>query len=348
MTTPGAKVVLLGTAGGPTWLNGHGRAGISSALVVDGEVYLVDCGIGAGRQYFRAGLDLKDLRGIFLTHLHSDHISEYFNLQLYGWYSNLELIDRPVQAFGPGPRGALPPLFDGTDTAPEVISPDDPTPGLEGMSRYLMQAYATDINDRMRDNLKRPLDSLVQPHDIEIPPGIGYHPNDSPSPDMAPFEIYRDNKVRVTATLVQHAPVAPAFAFRFDTEYGSVVFSGDTGTSKNLIRLAKGATVLVHEVIDEGWVRGRYGAGPLSPAQDSLINHHLTAHTPVSEVGRVVAERAGVATLVLSHLVPAHTPHEVWQRAAEGYSGTLIVGEDLAVIPIEERPAPAHLSSDPA
>jgi ribonuclease BN (tRNA processing enzyme) len=333
VTASGAQLVLLGTAGGPTWLNGGERAGISSALVVDGQVYLVDCGIGAGRQYFRAGLDLKDLRGIFITHLHSDHISEYFNLQLYGWFSNLELIDRPVQAFGPGPRGALPPVFPGAEPKPEVVNPDDPTPGLEAMTGYLMQAYATDINDRMRDNLKRPLLDLVQPHDIVLPDGLDYHPNDAPSPDMEPFEIYQDDRVRVTATLAQHAPVAPAFAFRFDTEYGSVAFSGDTGASANVTRLAAKASVLVHEVIDENWVRSRFGKGPYTSSQEALINHHLTAHTPVSQVG-ALAEEAGAATLVLNHLVPAHTPREVWQRAADGYSGELIVGEDLAVIPV--------------
>ena len=53
-----------------------------------------------------------------------------------------------------------------------------------------------------------------------------------------------------TAILVQHAPVFPAFGYRFDTPTGSVAFSGDTGECENVVRLAKDADVLVHEVID--------------------------------------------------------------------------------------------------
>ncbi|MCC5348697.1 MBL fold metallo-hydrolase, partial [Staphylococcus aureus] len=66
---------------------------------------------------------------------------------------------------------------------------------------------------------------------------------------MKPVVFYEDDRVKVSATLVQHAPVFPSFAFRFDTEDGSVVFSGDTGPSENLVRMARGADVLVHEVI---------------------------------------------------------------------------------------------------
>ena len=69
---------------------------------------------------------------------------------------------------------------------------------------------------------------------------------------MDPVVIYPedDRGVSVTATLVQHAPVFPAFGFRFDTPHGSVAFSGDTGPCDNVVRLADGADILVHEVID--------------------------------------------------------------------------------------------------
>ena len=65
--------------------------------------------------------------------------------------------------------------------------------------------------------------------------------------------MFEDDRVRVSATLVAHAPVWPAFAFRFDTDDGSIVFSGDTARSENLIKLAKGADILVHEVIVTKW-----------------------------------------------------------------------------------------------
>jgi ribonuclease BN (tRNA processing enzyme) len=60
--------------------------------------------------------------------------------------------------------------------------------------------------------------------------------------------------VRVSATPVNYVPVWPSFAFRFDTDDGAVVFSGDTVPSQNLIRMAKGANILVHEVIVSEWI----------------------------------------------------------------------------------------------
>ena len=78
---------------------------------------------------------------------------------------------------------------------------------------------------------------------------------------MQPFEVYHDDLVRVAAFLVDHHPVFPSFAYRFDTADGSVVFSGDTcpNTNRNLQRLANGADILVHEVIDRAWIDQKFG-----------------------------------------------------------------------------------------
>jgi ribonuclease BN (tRNA processing enzyme) len=117
-----------------------------------------------------------------------------------------------------------------------VVNPKNPTPGTRDMTKYLFRAYATDINDRIRDNGKQDLRRFVEVHYIELPQILGFSsPNLTPHPDMEPFVIYEDDRVRVSATLVQHAPIWPAFAFRFETDDGAVVFSGDTGPSKNLI-----------------------------------------------------------------------------------------------------------------
>jgi ribonuclease BN (tRNA processing enzyme) len=90
---------------------------MSSALVVGDAVYMVDCGDGAGKRLQEA-LDppnistLKNLRALFLTHLHSDHTVDYPNLLLYGPYSGLESrTGSPLQVYGPGPRGEMEPVF---------------------------------------------------------------------------------------------------------------------------------------------------------------------------------------------------------------------------------------------
>ncbi|MGI8780020.1 MAG: MBL fold metallo-hydrolase [Solirubrobacteraceae bacterium] len=335
------RVVLLGTAGGPVWWHETRREGISSAVVVNGSVYLVDCGEGVGRQYRRAGLGgtgvndgLERLRGIFLTHLHSDHIIDYPNVWLFGLFQGLPNALEPVQVYGPGNRGKLPPVF-GPAPPPPVVNPGNPTPGTVEMTESLLQAYAADINDRMRDNRARDPRTLIEPHDIALPPGVVSDPNVDPAPPMAPFSVVEDDNVRVTATLVQHAPVFPAFAFRFDSDDGAVVFSGDTAPSENLVSLARGADVLVHEVIDRRWVMSLF-PDPSEPRAKALIRHLLDAHTTIEDVG-AVAERAEVKTLVLSHLAPANNPDARWRKAGKNFSGRLVVGRDLHEIGVGRR-----------
>lgn len=328
------KVVLLGTSGGPGWgTTEPARMGIASALVVGDRYYLVDTGEGVGFRLMDAKLGnwqaraaLSDLRAIFLTHLHSDHINDLSNILSLGAYNGLVAADRPVPVWGPGNRGILPPKT-GTHPMPPITAPDNPTPGTEEMVGLLVRAFATDFNDRAIDGGMPAPQDMFAGHDIPLPERLVDDPNGDPHPRMKPVVFYEDDRVMVSATLVQHAPVFPSFAFRFDTEDGSVVFSGDTGPSENLIRMARGADVLVHEVIATEWATQRYPE-PRSPEDEAAFQHLIKSHTPVEEVG-AIAEKAGVPTLVLNHFVPGSWPLEKWQAAQRGFSGRLIVGADL-------------------
>lgn len=347
------RLVLLGTSGGPPWWYRSDRAGISSAVVVGEAVYLVDCGEGWGRRYVQAGLGpagyqkgIDNLRAAFLTHLHSDHDIDYPNLLVLAWHNGSDGLRAPVDVFGPGDRGVLPPVFGpGTDGHRiPVVSPESPTPGLVEMTQLLAKAYATDLNDRMRDYRKVDLTTLFTVHDIVLPDGAGEDPNGDPSPDMDPFPVFEDECVRVSAILVNHAPVFPAFAFRFDTADASIVFSGDTGPCDNLVKLARGADVLVHEVIDRQWVEGVFPTPP-SEQDRALMNHLLAAHTAIEDVGPI-AERAGVRTLVLNHLAPGNNPVERWRDAQTGFSGRLVVGEDRMQIGFGGNSVPSSSRDD--
>jgi ribonuclease BN (tRNA processing enzyme) len=338
------RLMLLGTAGGPAWWANTNRRSVSSALVVGDALYMVDCGDGAGKRLQQAlelpRLAMKTVRALFLTHLHSDHVVDYPNLLLYGLFGGLDSrSSSPLQVFGPGRRGEMEPIFamPGSPGAePVVMNPSNPTPGTEDMTGYLYQAFATDLNDRMRDNGKPDIRSLVQAHDIELPDIPGFRsPNQTPQPAMEPFRIHEDDRVRVSATLVSHAPVWPAFAFRFDTDDGAVVFSGDTAPSQNLIKMAKGADILVHEVIVSGWI-DRLLPLPRSLAEEGLRHHMLSAHTSVDQVGKV-AESAGVSTLVLSHIVPGNARAEELMPAKRDFSGQLVIGEDLLQLGVTRR-----------
>lgn len=338
------KLVLLGTAGGPPLLGG-GRFGTSTAISYDGKIYVVDLGLGAFQRLQQSGLTpvqagvpntLNSVKGILFTHLHSDHVMDWPAVYVTGATNSTGRTLGPVKVFGPGDRGTLPRVFPPNRQAPPVVHPEDPTPGLAGMTGYLSRAFAQDLNDRARDsNFANPA-SLFDVRDIDLS-GIWTVDELGKPPRLdAPISILEDGDVRITATLVDHHPTAPAFAYRFETPDGSVVVSGDTTVSENLIDLAADADYLVHEVIDPAFVDGIADALPPDVA-GPLREHLLGAHTTIEQVGRDVAEPAKVKNLVLTHLVPATTPRRTWMKAQRGFGGRVIVGEDLMQLGVGRR-----------
>jgi len=332
------RIVTLGTAGGPMWWTGVGagqRSGIATAVLVGERAYLVDCGHGVGQQLMRAGIAISSIRGIFLTHLHSDHTIDLGSLAIFGLY-DLAAGDR-IKVLGPGDRGMLPRPSAEAATEPVPVFPSRPTPGTVALFDAILSGYATDLNDRIFDTLRPSPYAFFDVGDIAIPEGTGYHPNDNPTPDMEPFVIYHDDLVTVTAILVRHPPIAPAFAFRFDTAEGSVTISGDTGPCNNLVRLAAATDLLLHEAIDTEWIyRDRPGV-PAASIQ-AAVNHHTIAHTSVEECTRIAAA-AGARALALHHLVPATSSKEVWWRGAMDFGGTYLVPDDLDEISFASGPA---------
>ncbi|WCZ33053.1 MBL fold metallo-hydrolase [Corynebacterium massiliense] len=318
------KVITLGTAGGPrTWLHEgkrEPRCGIATAVVVGDKWYLVDCGQSVYRQIRKAGLEFPDLGGIFITHLHSDHLIDLNNVMVLG-FPDICDPNVTIPVFGPGDRGELPPV---SQLATEPVAPafpDDPTPGTAATVQRYLRAGATDINDRVMDSLRRNPENLWCGRDIQIPDGIGYHPNDNFSPEMEPFVIFEDERVTVTATLVVHPPIAPAFAFRFDTAGGkSVTISGDTGFSTNLRRLADRTDLLLHEAIDFDWV---YRTVP----EPSVIEHHEKSHSSAKDAATIAAD-AQAKQLALHHIVPGHAPDSAFDAARAVYSGAFTVAGD--------------------
>lgn len=184
-------------------------------------------------------------------------------------------------------------------------------PPLTAMTSKLLEAYRYDIELRMADEGRIPLAPLIRPHEI-----------------TTDGEVFSDDRVRVTAALNDHPPIKHSFAFRFDTADRSIVISGDTRYSPNVVKLARGADVLVHEVVSrEFWER------PNAPQPSGVVRHILASHTDAAEVGRVARE-AGVGMLVLSHFVPTEGPgaptDEQWIAAVRTqFKGRIVVGRDL-------------------
>jgi ribonuclease BN (tRNA processing enzyme) len=185
-------------------------------------------------------------------------------------------------------------------------------PPLAKMTRLFLEMNEADIAVRMADEGRPPLRPLIAPHEI-----------------TAGGAVMQDQRVRVTAALVEHPMVTPAFAYRFDCPDRSIVFSGDTRPCDSLVRLARGADVLVHEVLYLPAIDALVRA---DPSAATLRRHLLASHTTAEEVGRI-ATAAGVKMLVLTHFVPGGEPaipDEVWRDAVKPhFAGELIVGHDL-------------------
>lgn len=333
--TGNTHIVTLGTAGGPRWwryANRAPRAGIATAVVVGDAFYLVDCGYGTGRQIVQAGLEITNLQGIFLTHLHSDHTTDLANLALFGLYELASRRDDPIPLIGPGNRGKLPPVAPHAIETPKPITPESPTPGTRETFDLLMAANATDLNDRIVDSLRpSPLD-LVNARDIVIPEAAGFDANTNPTPTMQPFPIFEDDRVRVSAILVEHPPMAPAFGFRFETDDGSVTFSGDTTVTENMITLAQDTDLLLHEAIDFGWVESLY-AGKTDVTSRASHEHHYKSHTSIQGAAEV-ATAANAKQLALHHLVPGNTRTDVWSKVTEHFRKTAHIPNDLDAIKV--------------
>src|SRR5215471_2417952 len=199
------RVVLLGTG---TPVPDPDRSGPATAIVVDGNAYLVDFGPGVVRRAKAAVLDRNikalepaNLKVAFVTHLHSDHTAGYPDLILTGWTAGRRT---PLEVYGPT--------------------------GLQSMTEHLLQAYRVDIETRTNPegNQRRfPNGSKVNAHEIKS--GL----------------IYKDDKITVTAFATKHA--MESYGYRFETPDRTIVISGDTNPVDATIKACNGCDVLIHE-----------------------------------------------------------------------------------------------------
>ncbi|WP_426526704.1 MBL fold metallo-hydrolase [Bradyrhizobium sp. McL0615] len=277
----GIKVTLLGTGNPPPVMN---RFGPSTLVEAGGQKFLFDAGRGALQRLRQIGVRWQDVGGVFLTHLHSDHVIGFPDLWLTGWLVSRR--DIPLQVWGPR--------------------------GTKKMMSYLEQAYDYDIRIRPYGDQISPDGAVLLAEDI----GEGV--------------VYDKDGVKVTAFEVDHTPVKPAFGYRIDHAGRSVVLSGDTRISENLVRYSQGVDVLIHNVAAPETLQ-RAGLSP--ERAQSIIVHHTTAE----EAGQVFS-RTKPKLAVYSHIVlPSATEQDLIPPTRKTYSGPLEVGEDLMVIEVGDH-----------
>jgi ribonuclease BN (tRNA processing enzyme) len=313
MTT---ELLLLGTAGAPMPV--ARRAGISSALIVDGRIFVIDCGRGSPSSFVDAGLDFSRLEAVFLTHLHADHTGDLPGMLLYPW--GVRAGDDgplgPIRVYGPSRPEALP-TGDATFHRETTIHPELPAPGTTDLVENILAGYAYHLNVMPLDARMPDPAALVRAIDIHMPARTD-------GGSQVPIAVFEDPAVQVNVVAVTHGRAVPALAYRFDTADGSVVFSGDTTLNDDLIGLAHGADILVHSVADLAYLE-RHGT------TGAALERMAALHTDVTDVGGV-AERARVHELILTHYLPAEpdaiTAAEWAERAGQGFGGKTTAGSD--------------------
>ena len=174
--------------------------------------------------------------------------------------------------------------------------------GTDEMLKDLRKAFAFDIRMRIEDDkrVEEGSEFLVK----EIQQGV----------------IYEKNGVKVTAFKVDHGVIKPAFGYRIDYKGHSVVLSGDTKYSENVIRFAKGADLLIHEVVIAPDTLSK------SDPQYNILMHHTTPEQAAKVFNKVQPKLAAY-----SHIVKLHglTEEDIMKKTKSTYHGPLIMGEDL-------------------
>ena len=231
-----------------------GRAQASNVLIVNGAFYIVDAGEGVTRRLTRAGIPIRDIDNIFITHPHSDHTGGLGGLLSTEYdYSRT----KPVDIYGP--------------------------PGTDEITKALVQFLTVSADIRISEGMRTvPAAKIFFGHDT----GVGV--------------IYQDANVKVTAAENSHfnfRPGTPAYgkyksySYRFETADRVVVFSGDTGPSDALVELAKGADLLVSEVMSlEEWKELQIKTGrwqSMTPEQQArAVRRQVEEHITPDEIGK--------------------------------------------------------------
>lgn len=194
----------------------------------------------------------------------------------------------------------------------EVWGPE----GTSEMMDHIQQAFAFDIH------IRRDVDESFSGEGIKVV-----------SHDIKQGVIFDEQGVKVTAFLVDHGRVAPAFGYRVDYRGHSVALSGDTRLSENLIRFSEGVDVLVHEVVDADAVRARSGD---PKGLERILSHHTTPEQAGEVFTRVKPRLA-----VYSH---ASNAESVIAQTRKTYAGPLQGPEDMLTIEIGETVEVRHFA----
>ncbi|HRF59168.1 MAG TPA: MBL fold metallo-hydrolase [Fimbriimonadaceae bacterium] len=267
----------------------YARSGPATAIVVDGTAYLVDAGANCVRQADAAYREkgIAALKPVKIERLFLTHLHTDHTL---GY---------PDLIFTPWDMGRMGPL--------RVYGPV----GTKAMTQNLIRAWKIDIKVRT-SGLEGSAAGVYQPLVREIEPGV----------------VYRDGKVSVTAFRVLHGSFPNSYGFQFKTKDGkTIVVSGDTKPCSEVVRYARGADALVHEV---------YSNGHYAQSTPEFRKYLLAFHTASWQLADI-ANKARPKLLILTHKLGylGENVGEIGVEVARFYEGRIVDANDLDVIELD-------------
>ncbi|MBN1452294.1 MAG: MBL fold metallo-hydrolase [Anaerolineales bacterium] len=275
------RVVLLGT-GNPNPDPMH--SGCSIAIIVDDIPYIVDFGPGLIRK--AAALSPRyggTEKGLAVEEFKTAFLTHLHSDHTAGY-----------------PDLLLTPWVMGRDEPLEVFGPE----GITEMTNHILAAYRQDIQYRLFGS--EPINDQ------------GWRVN---THEITEGTVYKDERIEVEAFLVQHGSWPNAYGFKFTTPERVIVISGDTAPCENIVKYAKGADLLLHEV---------YYKKGFDQKDELWKEYHSTHHTSTRELGEL-AKITKPELVVLYHILFwGATDEDLLQEIAEVYDGKVVVGKDLA------------------
>lgn len=300
----GLHLVLCG-AGSP--LPDPKRSGPCVAVIAGNAIFVVDAGTGGARNLARLQVPTGSIAAVFLTHFHSDHIDGLGELGMLRWVGRANT--KPLPVYGP--------------------------PGVEQVVAGFNQAYQADATYR----------TAHHGNEIAPPEGAGLQAHAFPvADDGSPVTVWEADGVRITAFSVDHRPIVPAAAYRFEYKGRALVLSGDTKKSVSVEKQSQGVDLLVHEALAAHLVAiiNRVAAETGNKYAERITHDIPNYHTTPVEAAQIAAA-SGVKALLYYHIVPPlllpGLEAAFLQGVSDVYNGQVVIGRDgtLVSMPSDTR-----------
>lgn len=279
------------------------RVGPQTVVVAGDQMLAFDTGPGSTRQLMLTGLNLTSITALFLTHYHSDHISDLGEMMLQHW----------------GNAGATKPL--------DIYGP----PGVEEVVDGFLTAYRLDRGYRIDHHGE----------DVMPPSGFGGVANtfDLGTDLMSSDVVYEAGDVQVIAFNVIHPPVVPAVGYRVNYKGRSVMITGDTIYSDSLIQHAMGADLMVSDSLNHKMSQMVADAGDEMDNNLTSVTEDIQESHIRPEEAALVAKEAGVNKLLITHVlppVPKQLTNPFLRDARDVFDGEVRMANDgtMAKLPV--------------